>query len=142
MNYSCDNDKILVSVSKGELVNQSILDAARINNVNFGWINGIGAIIDPELGYYDIHNKKYIKKIMEGEFELTSLVGNITFNEDALFIHSHITFTDLAFKAYGGHLFDCRVAAAGEFIILKGSKKINRQYSNEIGLNLWNCKYD
>ena len=59
MNYRCDNDKILVSISKGEFVNQSILDVAKINGVDFGWINGLGAIIDPELGYYDIQNKKY-----------------------------------------------------------------------------------
>ena len=62
MNYSCDNDKIFVSISKGDFVNQSLLDVAKINNVNFGWINGIGAIIDPELGYsfsaiiYSFHN--------------------------------------------------------------------------------------
>jgi len=142
MNYRCDNDKILVSISKGEFVNQSILDAAKINDVNFGWINGLGAIIDPELGYYDIQNKKYIRKVIEGEFELTSLVGNITYNENAPFIHSHITFSDINFKAYGGHLFDCRIAAAGEFIILKGSERINRHYSNDIGLSLWNCKND
>tara|TARA_B110000014_G_C20086954_1_gene568628 strand:+ start:1154 stop:1579 length:426 start_codon:yes stop_codon:yes gene_type:complete len=140
MNYSCDNDKIFVSISKGDFVNQSLLDVAKINNVNFGWINGIGAIIDPQLGYYDIDNKEYIKKIIKGEFELTSLVGNITFNGDIPFIHSHITFSDLAFKAYGGHLFDCRVAAAGEFIIFKGSNRVYREYSSEIGLNVWNCK--
>jgi hypothetical protein len=140
MNYSCDNDKIFVSISKGDFVNQSLLDVAKINNVDFGWINGIGAIIDPELGYYDIENKEYIKKIIKGEFELTSLVGNITFNGDIPFIHSHITFSDLDFKAYGGHLFDCRVAAAGEFIIFKGSNRVYREYNNEIGLNVWNCK--
>jgi len=140
MNYSCDNDKIFVSISKGDFVNQSLLDVAKINNVDFGWINGIGAIIDPELGYYDIENKEYIKKIIKGEFELTSLVGNITFNGDIPFIHSHITFSDLDFKAYGGHLFDCRVAAAGEFIIFKSSNRVYREYNNEIGLNVWNCK--
>ena len=140
MNYSCDNDKIFVSISKGDFVNQSLLDVAKINNVDFGWINGIGAIVDPELGYYDIENKEYIKKIIKGEFELTSLVGNITFNGDIPFIHSHISFSDLDFKAYGGHLFDCRVAAAGEFIIFKGPNRVYREYNNEIGLNVWNCK--
>ena len=142
MKYSLDNNKILVSIDKGELVNESILNASRINNVSFGWINGIGAISDPELGYYDIHNKKYIKKHFEGDFELTSLIGNITLKDEELFIHSHITFTDLDFKAYGGHLFDCRIAAAGEFIIFKGSEKLERHYSSQVGLHIWDCKHD
>ena len=107
----------------------------------FGWVNGIGAIFDPEIGYWDIQNKKYVKKIMKGEFEITSLVGNITYKEEELFVHSHITFTDTDFRAYGGHLFDSEIAAAGEFIIFKGKNKIERSYSNEVGLYLWDCKF-
>ena len=139
MKYSLDKDKILLSVDKGEYVNKALLETAKNNNITFGWINGIGAIFDPEVGYFDVQKKEYVKKIIEGEYELISLLGNITYKESELFVHSHITFTDTDFRAYGGHLFDCRVAAAGEFIIFKGDEKIERSYSNDIGLHLWNC---
>ena len=139
MKYSLDKDKILLSVDKGEYVNKALLETAKNNNITFGWINGIGAIFDPEVGYFDVQKKEYVKKIIEGDYELISLLGNITYKENELFVHSHITFTDTDFRAYGGHLFDCRVAAAGEFIIFKGDEKIERSYSNDIGLHLWNC---
>ena len=77
---------------------------------------------------------------MSGHFELISLLGNITYKEGELFIHSHITFTDTDFRAYGGHLFDCKIAAAGEFIIFIGEEKISRTYCDKVGLFLWDCK--
>ena len=123
MKYSLDKDKILLSVNKGEYVNKALLETAKNNNITFGWINGIGAIFDPEVGYFDVQKKEYVKKIIEGEYELISLLGNITYKGSELFVHSHITFTDTDFRAYGGHLFDCRVAAAGEFIIFRGDEK-------------------
>ena len=140
MKYSKDKDKIYLSIDKGECVNASILDIAKRNNITFGWINGIGAISDPEIGYFDVHKKEYIKKVMSGHFELISLLGNITYKEGELFIHSHITFTDTDFRAYGGHLFDCKIAAAGEFIIFMGEEKISRTYCDKVGLFLWDCK--
>jgi len=140
MKYTIDKDKILLSVDKGERVNKSLLEVAKENNMIFGWVNGIGAIFDPEVGYFDVQNKKYIKKTIKGEYELISLIGNISYKEGELFVHSHITFTDTDFRAYGGHLFDCKIAAAGEFIIFKGQEKIERSYSSEVGLHLWDCR--
>jgi len=138
--YNLDKDKILLSIDKGEYVNKSLLKIANNNNITFGWINGIGAICDPEVGYFDVQKKEYVKKTIEGEYELVSLLGNITYKEGELFVHSHIIFTDTDFRAYGGHLFDCKIAAAGEFIIFNGEERIERLYSNDIGLHLWNCK--
>ena len=140
MKYNLDKDKILLSIDKGEYVNKSLLKIANNNNITFGWINGIGAICDPEVGYFDVQKKEYVKKTIEGEYELVSLLGNITYKEGELFVHSHIIFTDTDFRAYGGHLFDCKIAAAGEFIIFNGEERIERLYSNDIGLHLWNCK--
>ena len=140
MKYKLDKNNIYISIDKGEPVNASILEVAKSNKIKFGWINGIGAISDPEVGYFDAENKEYVKKIIPGHFELVSLLGNLTYKEGELFIHSHITFTDTDFRAYGGHLFDCKIAAAGEFIIFNGEEQISRSYSDEVGLFLWDCK--
>lgn len=140
MKYIVDNNQILVSIDKDEPINATILNICIKEKINFGWINGIGAIYDPEIGYFNTIKKDYVKDIINGEFELTSLIGNITIKEESLFVHSHITFTDTKFRAYGGHLFDCKIAAAGEFIIWTGKKKIIRDYSAEVGLYLWHCK--
>ena len=142
MNHIAQDNKIMLRIDKGEYINKTILDVASFYNLKFGWINGLGAIMDPELGYYDLKNKEYLKKTIIGEFELTSLVGNLTLKEGDLFVHSHITFSDIHFNAYGGHLFDCKIAVAGEFVIFRSSAKINRLYDDEIGLYTWSCKID
>ena len=140
MNYKIDKNKIYLSIEKGEYVNSSILKVCQNNKLNFAWVNGIGAILNPKVGYYEIEKQDYITKQFRGDFELTSLIGNVTIKEEELFVHSHITFSDINFRAFGGHLFDCKVAAAAEFIILSGKKNIKREYSNEVGLHLWNCR--
>ena len=140
MKYKKDNNKIYLSIDKNEYVNTSLLKVCEENNIKFAWINGIGAIFDPEIGYFDIHSKDYKKKIFNGDFELVSLMGNITYKEGKPFIHTHITFTDTSFNAFGGHLFDCKISAAGEFIITVGDEKIFRSHNEDIGLFLWDCE--
>ena len=142
MNHIAQGNKIMLRIDKGEYINKTILDVASFYNLKFGWINGLGAIMDPELGYYDLKNKEYIKKTIIGEFELTNLVGNLTLKEGDLFVHSHITFSDIHFNAYGGHLFDCKIAVAGEFMIFRSPTEINRIYDDVIGLHTWSCKID
>ena len=140
MQYKRDNNKIYLSIDKNEYLNASLLKVCEENDVKFAWINGIGAIFDPEVGYYDIDSKNYKKKFFNGDFELVSLMGNMTYKSGEPFIHTHITFTDTNFNAFGGHLFDCKISAAGEFIIRVGEEKISRSYNEDIGLFLWNCK--
>ena len=53
------------------------------------------------------------------------------------FAHTHITFSDTNYKVFGGHLFDARITAAGEFLMQLGNDKITREINHEIGLPLW-----
>ena len=57
-------------------------------------------------------------------------MGNVTTKEGSLFVHSHIIFSDTEFRAYGGHLFECKIAAAGEFIIWTSMKKLVRDFND------------
>ena len=130
-------EMILLSLDKDDYVNQSIKNLFAKESLNSGWISGIGAIYNIEIGYYDINLKEYCKKKIPEEHEMTSLTGNVSFVESEYFIHTHITISDIECSSFGGHLFEAQIAAAGEFKIDLIDKKINRKYSNEIGLNLW-----
>ena len=91
-----------------------------------------------EMNNYNILLWNFIdKKQFIGEYELTSLIGNITMMKGEPFIHTHITFSDIDYHVFGGHLFDARVTAAGEFIMLTEAKIITRQMNSSIGLPLW-----
>ena len=137
MNFRTHNSQILITMAKGDFINQTFEYFAEIKGVQCAWLNGIGALENPEIGYYSIKDKSYHRKHFKGEFELTSLIGNITMKEGEPFAHTHITFSDTNYKVFGGHLFDAQITAAGEFIMKTGSKKLNREMNYEIGLPLW-----
>ena len=126
-----------MTLAKGDYINQTFESFAAIKGVECAWLNGIGALENPEIGYYSMNDKSYHRRHFKGEFELTSLIGNITMKEGKPFAHTHITFSDTSYKVFGGHLFDAKITAAGEFIMQLGNDKITREMNYEIGLPLW-----
>ena len=137
MNYRVENSRILLTLSKGDLINKTFEAYAESNNIGCAWLNGIGAVEDPEIGYYSLNTKSYHRKVFSGDYELTSLIGNITIKEGKYFSHTHITFSDTNYNVLGGHLFDAKITAAGEFIMHIGNNNITREMNRDIGLPLW-----
>jgi len=137
LKYLIEKNKIYISMKPGDLVIQNLTKIAKENNIQSGWIYGIGAIKNATIGMYDLKTKEYVKKTFNDEYELLSLNGNICIKDGFQFIHAHIAFSDSTFKAYGGHLFETKIYAAGEFMIDITSCTINRKYNNAIGLHTW-----
>ena len=137
MNLNKDKNKYFISLDKGEYVNQSLLEISNKEKIKSGWIDGVGAIYDIEVGYFDVEQKDYVRKKFLGDYELLSLSGNISIKEGSRFIHTHITFSDIEFNVFGGHLFDAKIAAAGEFLIDSCDFGIKRKYNTNLGLHLW-----
>ena len=137
MNYRIDNDRIYMTLDKGNLINSTIEEYAQSNDIGCAWINGIGALANPKIGYYNMKTKSYHHKIFTGDYELISLLGNITIKEGKYYCHTHITFSDNHYRVFGGHLFDATITAAGEFVLIPGNNNINRKLNPNIGLPLW-----
>ena len=137
MKYKKGKNLIYVCIDKDEFINEQLLNVAVKENICTGWINGIGAIYDLEIGYFDISNKRYKRKSFKGEFELISLIGNISLVDNKPFIHTHISFSDTKYKSFGGHLFDARITAAGEFFVSLSDFVLSRELNCDIGLALW-----
>jgi predicted DNA-binding protein with PD1-like motif len=137
MNYRKVNNKIFVSLQTGDLINESMRKIAVEENISNAWLNGIGAIDNVEVGYMDIGNKKYQKRNFDGHYELLSLIGNITHKEGEPFVHTHVTFSDTSYNVFGGHLFDARVTATGEMVLLLADSMINREYNENVGIHTW-----
>ncbi len=137
MNYRIDNDRIYITLAQGNMINKAFEEYAETNEIGSAWLSGIGALKDPEVGYYSMQTKSYQHKIFPGNYELLSLSGNISIKEGKYFSHTHITFSDTNYQVFGGHLFDAKITAAGEFIMMPGTKNINREINSDIGLSLW-----
>ena len=137
MKFRIDKSRAYMTFSKGDNINKTFEAFAEVRGIGCAWLNGIGALENPEIGYYSLEDKAYHRKTFKGEYELTSLIGNITLKEGKPFSHTHITFSDTEFRVFGGHLFNANITAAGEFILQFGSDEINREMNTEIGLPLW-----
>ena len=137
MKFRMDKYRAYMTLAKGDNINKTFESFAEVKGVGSAWLNGIGALENPEIGYYSLEDKSYHRKTFKGEYELTSLIGNITLKEGKPFSHTHITFSDTEFRVFGGHLFNANITAAGEFIMQFGSDEINREMNAGIGLPLW-----
>ena len=137
MNYIRNDKMIFLSLVKGEEINNSILEVAISEKIDLCWINGIGLIENVDIGYYSIDNKSYKRNVFEGNYELTSLMGNISIKDNEPFVHNHITFSDKKYNSIGGHLFSANITATGELCLFISEGTIMRKLNNEIGLHLW-----
>lgn len=137
MKYRKVGEKIFLSLQTGDLINKSLTEISVKENISNAWINGIGAIDSVEVGYMDVVNKKYQKRNFNDNYELISLIGNITIKDGVPFVHTHITFSDTEYKVFGGHLFDAKITATGEIILTVADSKIDRQFNENVGIHTW-----
>ena len=136
MKYHKKDDKYFVRLIKGENVFSSFYDLLVKENIKTAWINGIGAIENVTIGSYNLNEKKYYKKKLEGVYEIVSLSGNFSFKDGKPFLHFHVTLTDNECRAWGGHLFSGYINATGEFIIIPLDISTKRIYDDNTGLHL------
>ena len=130
------NDSFLIRCDIGDEIVACLKAFAAENKIYSGTILGIGSIKDPELGYYDIEKKEYIKKQFEGDYELLSLAGNFSRLGNEIVLHCHVSVSDAQFHVIGGHLFHAQVAVTTEFYIRPGGVELNRGLDDITGLNL------
>ncbi len=123
-------------LEKDDEIIGALKQAVTQKNIKSGFFFGLGVGKDLILGYFDAHNKYYIKKTFAGEYEFTSLSGNISKLGEETIIHCHVTITDSNFNAFGGHLFEGTVPATGEIIILPFAGSLKRKKEETTGLNI------
>ncbi|MCD6124684.1 DNA-binding protein [bacterium] len=132
------SDKLwVVKLSPGEDILEGLAVFAREKGVG-GFVNGIGAVKEPELGYFDLAEKSYKKKKFDGEFELLSLSGNISFIDNEPLVHVHAVLGRNDFSTIGGHLFSAEVSVTAEIVIIPWDmNELSRTEDQETGLKLW-----
>ena len=136
MQYKKVENGFLLRLEKGEEVTPKLASFIKEQNINSGFIYGLGAILEIELGYYNLEKKEYIWKKFVGAYEIASLTGNISKVDDEPFIHMHGVFTNKEFISIGGHIKNARVGATCEIYITNFKMEISRKFDKEIALKL------
>lgn len=140
MKYIKDGTSYIVRIDRGEEVLDKLNEFIKDTDIKAGTITGIGASSEVELGVYSVKNREYIKNKYEGEFEILSLIGNITQDAGDAYIHLHIMISDgLAQGAgitVGGHLNKCIISGTCELRIDECENAYQRKIDDETGIKI------
>ncbi len=107
--------------------------------ITSGIINGVGALQNATLGFYNQTEKKYQTTTLDESLEIISLLGNISIKEGAIFPHLHIAVSDDKHRTLSGHLMSPSEIFACEISILRfeGVTPFHRRPDPVTGLPLW-----
>jgi predicted DNA-binding protein with PD1-like motif len=132
-----EGSRIFIRLELGDEVHPSLAEVASREGVSGGWLSGIGAASEVELGYYNLDRKDYDRTPIEGDVELASASGSLGLVDGKPFVHLHAVVSDRECATRGGHLFRAVATATLEFVLLVAESPIERTRDEETGLNLW-----
>lgn len=138
MNYIKKDNTYILRLEKGEEILSAISECCIKNKIECGIINCIGAVNYVQVGNYNVSDKKYISTILEGNYEIASMGGNISTLDNKVYLHIHGVFTDEKCNARGGHVNKAIISATCEIFIQQYQTKLTRINNEEIGLNVFN----
>ncbi len=138
MKYCKSGSFYVIRIDRGEEVISSLTEFCKKETILSGHITGLGATDKVIIGLYSVATGEYRKTELNGEMEITSLIGNISVKDDEPYLHIHINVCDPDMKIFGGHLNECRISATCELIVTPGDAKIGRRLdAAQTGLNLY-----
>lgn len=126
---------MLIVLKKGDKFQESFREFLRRNRVNSGFFFGLGAVSRPELAFYDLTKKKYLKKKFPGLFEVLSITGNVAQSGEDVAVHAHVVLGNDKFQTIGGHLVDAVIGGTLEINLIE-SGLMERKLDEGTGLNL------
>lgn len=137
MKYTRSGSLIALRVDRGEEIISCVKAVCEKEQVRFGSISGIGAVDHAVVGLYHVADRKYESNTLDGEMEVTSLLGNATEKDGQVYLHFHAAFARADGQVVGGHLNEARVSGTAEIFINTVPGSIGRRGDPATGLNVF-----
>ena len=137
MDYRRFGSKIVARIDKGEEILEKLKEIALKENIKLADVSALGATNDFTVGVYKVDEKKYYSNEFKGNFEIVSLTGTVNTMNGEFYSHIHMSAGNDRGEVFGGHLNKAVVSATCEMIIDIIDGRVDRRYSEEIGLNLF-----
>ena len=137
MDYRRFGDTLLVRIDRGEEILEQVKTVALKENIQLASVQALGALGSFTVGVYKVDEKKYYANSFEGSFEIVSLTGTIDTMNGEFYTHLHLSAGNDRGEVFGGHLNRAIISATAEIQIQVIDGEIGREFSQEIGLNLF-----
>jgi predicted DNA-binding protein with PD1-like motif len=126
----------ILRIDRGEEIVGTIKKFCADNKIRPGTVQGIGAVKKAVIGLFETGAKKYYTTELSGDYEITSLLGNVTTRDGAPYLHLHITLSDPSYHVFGGHLTSAVVSGTCEIFISEIEGGMGRVFDEDVGLNV------
>lgn len=126
----------LVVLERGDGIVATLLRFAADHGIQGGWVSGLGAVRNAELGWYDLPRRIYLKRRFPEDMELTGAQGNLAMHGNDPALHLHATLSGPELISLSGHLFEAETAASAEFLVKDFGVRVDRAEAPEVGLKL------
>ena len=104
----------VIRIQKGEEILAALRQVCTQENIVLASVNGIGAVNDVTLGVFNSQK------------------------DGKVYLHLHMAVANATKGVvYAGHLNDAKISLTGEFILRIIDGRVEREYSPEVGLNLF-----
>jgi len=130
----------VIKVEPGEEIHQVLSKVCQATDISSGFLSGIGAVQQVELGYFDIQHNQYQFKKIDRALEIVSLSGNIALVDGEPMAHLHGIFSDANFQVVAGHVKSATVSVTGELCLVTDDTTVKRSTDEKTGLKLWDLK--
>ena len=138
MEYRVYGNDVVLRIQKGEEILTCQKEVCEKEHITLGSVTGLGAVGEVTLGVFNRENFAYEKQTYTGDMEIASCVGNISTMEGKNYLHIHMVVGNVTDGiCHAGHLNRAVVSLTGEFILHKIEGTVEREYSPEVGLNLF-----
>ena len=137
MEYRRFKDTLLVRMDKGEEILEQLEAVCTAEGVKLAHVSALGAINEFTVGVFLTASKQYKANSFAGDHEIVSLTGTVTTREGKFYPHLHLAAGNEAGAVVGGHLNRAVVSATCEMVVRVLDGTVERRFSDEVGLNLF-----
>ena len=131
MEYRRFQNKVFVRIDRGEEILEQLKKLCEAEKITLAEVKALGALSEFTVGLFNPDTKHHELT------EITSLWGTVTTREGEHYAHLHLSAAGLDNRALGGHMSRAVVGGTCEMVLDVVDGTVERQMSDEIGLNLF-----
>ena len=137
MEYRRFQNKVFVRIDRGEDIQEQRKRSCGTKQITLAEVKALGALSEFTVGLFNPDTKQYDSHTYHELTEITSLWGTVTTREGEHYDHLHLSAAGQDNRALGGHMSRAVVGGTCEMVLDVVDGTVERQMSDEIGLNLF-----